>query len=47
MLYLSLARKKKISKRKEHSCTSGTTSDDSRAKRQELAALRQPVLLYA
>lgn len=42
ILFLSLARKKKIPKRKEHSCTSGTTSDDSRAKRQELATLRQP-----
>ena len=47
MLFLSPARKKKRPKRKEHSCTSGTTSDDSRAKRQELATLRQPVLLYA
>ena len=47
ILFLSLARKKKISKRKGPVCTSGTTPDDFQAKGQELATLRQPVLLYA
>ncbi len=47
ILFLSLARKKKIPKRKGPVCTSGTTPDDFQAKGQELATLRQPVLLYA
>lgn len=35
ILFLSLARKKKISKRKGPVCTSGTTPDDFQAKGQD------------
>jgi len=44
VLFLSLARKKKIPKRKGTVCTSGATPEVCRAEGQELAALKQPVL---
>jgi len=44
VLFLSLARKKKTPKRKGTVCTSGATPEVCRAKGQELAALKQPVL---
>ena len=47
ILFLSLARKKKIPKRKGPVCTSGTTSAVRQAEGQELAPLKQPVLLHA
>ena len=42
VLFLSLARKKKIPKRKGTVCTSGATPEVCRAEGQELATLKQP-----
>lgn len=47
VLFLSLARKKKIPKRKGPVCTSGAAPDDFQSKGQKLATLKQSVLLHA